>query len=824
MKKIKALLALLLSVVLCVSAVGFVSAQETETAAVEVPESLKILAIGNSFSQDATQFLWQIARNAGIKEVVIGNAYRGGCTLEMHWTSVAASGTEYSYEKNSAGAKVSTPGQTLESILKDEDWDIITLQQGSGSSGMQDTYEPYLTNLIDWVNENKTNPDAKLYWHMTWAYQSDFSSSAFRKNYNSDQMTMYNAILSAKDEKVLAHDEFAGVIPSGTTVQNLRTSFLGDTITRDGYHMGWVLGRYAVGLTWFHALTGLPIDNISVVPDFKDSADSTIFNEMHRKVINEAVKNAVKTPDAVTTSSYNDLKILAIGNSFSVDGMWWLKDIADDYGLQNVTLGIAYNGGCSLSEHMGYITNDSADYTYYKYLPTGTKWNATATQKLSTIIADADWDIITLQQASGSSGRADTYEPYLTQLIEWVNENKTNAEAKLYWQTTWAYQSDSTSGNFAHYNNNQTTMYNAIISAKNEKVLVHDEIAGEIPTGTAIQNMRTSYLGDTVTRDGAHLSYVLGRATAAMTWFRALTGLAIDRPQGESDPSNGFIDTFAPDYDDASDATVFNDSHLSIVKESANNAVTTPDAVTASVNTKDPYAVNTPTYEMGMPAIDLDNYTLIDYEPTGSAFYNSKINSALNTTASNANQFVASKIFTKADLPVGTIIEVDAGYRYRPEGWTALDATNTTRPANVSTARVIVDEAWWGDYNYRGFNISATDSSDISAITDEVVSHFRIYVPKAADTSKAKIGVNAVVLGDATVRVTAENKSGAAISGYVVLKQITEKGTSLKLTAISLDADATQTIDTYGVKDAKLEVFVLQSFFTMQILSNVVKL
>ena len=253
MKRMKSLLALLLSVVLCVSAVGFVSAQETETAAVEVPESLKILAIGNSFSQDATQFLWQIARNAGIKEVVIGNAYRGGCTLEMHWTSVAASGTEYSYEKNSAGAKVSTPGQTLESILKDEEWDIITLQQASGSSGMQDTYEPYLTNLIDWVNENKTNPDAKLYWHMTWAYQSDFSSSAFRKNYNSDQMTMYNAILAAKDEKVLAHDEFAGVIPSGTTVQNLRTSFLGDTITRDGYHMGWVLGRYAVGLTWFHA-------------------------------------------------------------------------------------------------------------------------------------------------------------------------------------------------------------------------------------------------------------------------------------------------------------------------------------------------------------------------------------------------------------------------------------------------------------------------------------------------------------------------------------------------------------------------------------------
>lgn len=823
MKTMQKIVALLLTFVLCLSTVGFVGAAET-TEEATVPQSLKILAIGNSFSQDAQYYLWQIAKAAGIEEVIIGNAYRGGCTLEMHWTSVEASGTEYSYEKYTSATKVSTPGQTLESILKDEDWDIITLQQGSGSSGMPDTYEPYLTNLIDWINENKTNPDAKLYWHMTWAYQSDFNNSVFRNNYGKDQTTMYNAILSAKDTKVLAHDAFAGVIPSGTMIQNLRTSFLGDTITRDGYHMSYVIGRYAVGLMWFHTLTGLPIDDISVVPDFKDSADSTIYNDLVDKAVKDAVKKAAATPNAVTTSAYNDLKILAIGNSFSVDGMWWLKDVADDYGLQNVTLGIAYNGGCSLSEHMGYITNDSADYTYYKYLPTGTKWKTTAAQTLSTIIADEDWDIITLQQASGSSGRADTYEPYLTELITWVNENKTNAEAKLYWQTTWAYQSDYTSTNFSHYNNNQTTMYNAIISAKNEKVLVHDEFTGEIPTGTAIQNMRTSYLGDTVTRDGAHLSYVLGRGAAAMTWFRALTGLAIDRPQTEEDPSNGFIDTFAPDYDDASDATVFNDSHLSIVKESAYNAVATPNAVTASAHTEDPYATKVPTYEAGVPAIDLSNYDLIDYEPQGTSFYNSKTSSNKTESGDLAKKYISSKMFTKADLPVGTIIEVDEGYIYRPEGWTALDATNTDRPANVSTTRVIVDEAWWGDYNYRAFNITTSAGEDISSKVDEVASHFRIYVPKAADTTKAKIGINAVVLGDATVRVTAENLSGAAISGYVVLKQMTENGTSLKLTAVSLDADATQTIDIAGVKDAKIEVFVLQSFFTMQILSNVIKL
>ena len=44
-----------------------------------------------------------------------------------------------------------------------------------------------------------------------------------------------------------------------------------------------------------------------------------------------------------------------------------------------------------------------------------------------------------------------------------------------------------------------------------------------IPAGTAIQNARTSFIGDNFNRDGYHLTFGLGRYTAACTWLEKIT-------------------------------------------------------------------------------------------------------------------------------------------------------------------------------------------------------------------------------------------------------------------------------------------------------------
>lgn len=110
-------------------------------------------------------------------------------------------------------------------------------------------------------------------------------------------------------------------------------------------------------------------------------------------------------------------------------------------------------------------------------------------------------------------------------------------------------------------------------------------------------------------------------------------------------------------------------------------------------------------------------------------FWDSSSHSNITTGSDLANKFAASQLFTKETLPIGSVITIDSGYKYRPDGWVDLNTKNTNKPGNVSTASVTVTEEWWGDFTYRGFNISTSDQVDISNNYLEVASHFNITLP-----------------------------------------------------------------------------------------------
>ena len=134
---------------------------------------------------------------------------------------------------------------------------------------------------------------------MTWAYQSNSSHKEF-PNYGSDQMQMYNAIVSTVQSVIVPNSVFSGIIPSGTAVQNLRTSLYGDTLTRDGYHLSYDVGRYIAGLTWAAVLRGTDPANVLWAPA------QYSYSPKERSAIREAVSNAVAKPFEVTQSSYID--------------------------------------------------------------------------------------------------------------------------------------------------------------------------------------------------------------------------------------------------------------------------------------------------------------------------------------------------------------------------------------------------------------------------------------------------------------------------------------------------------------------------------------
>ena len=120
--------------------------------------------------------------------------------------------------------------------------------------------------------------------------------------------------------------------------------------------------------------------------------------------------------------------------------------------------------------------------------------------------------------------------------------------------------------------------------------------------------------------------------------------------------------------------------------------------------------------------------------------YNSTEGSSLATGTDTANKYVATQIFTKEDLPNGTEIRIDQGYKYRPEGWVSLDQKNASRPSQVyGYSTVTVDDEWWGDYNYRAFNISKSNEVDISSSYKDVASHFTITLPSEIEEKTIRI-------------------------------------------------------------------------------------
>lgn len=217
-------------------------------------EPIKVLAIGNSFSQDAVeQYLWELAEAEGV-DLIIGNMYIGGCSFERHAKNSRENIADYEYRKIGLdGVKTNTKAFTLEKALADEEWDYVSVQQVSGFSGMYETFHPYMDEVLAYVKA-RIPKDCKIMFHQTWAYQGDSNHTDFPK-YNKDQMTMYNAIMTT-EKKAMKDARIKIVIPSGTAVQNARTSFIGDHMTRDGFHMNLDYGRYTVACVWFEVLTG----------------------------------------------------------------------------------------------------------------------------------------------------------------------------------------------------------------------------------------------------------------------------------------------------------------------------------------------------------------------------------------------------------------------------------------------------------------------------------------------------------------------------------------------------------------------------------------
>ncbi len=242
---------------------------------------IKVLAIGNSFSEDAVEhYLFELAAAQG-DSLVIGNAYVPACTIDMHLYYLSNSVKRYAYRKIVGGVKTEEKGVSLQRIILDEPWDIITLQQGSLCSGLPDTYKN-LPNLKRSVKLLATNPNVDIWWHMTWAYAKGFKCDKFEV-YGNDQHKMFSGIVSCVRNEV-PKSNINRIIPSGTAIRLMRMH-KGDTLNRDGQHLTLNIGRYVVACVWCEMLTGKNVDGNHYYPETIKREDARLCQqEAHEAV------------------------------------------------------------------------------------------------------------------------------------------------------------------------------------------------------------------------------------------------------------------------------------------------------------------------------------------------------------------------------------------------------------------------------------------------------------------------------------------------------------------------------------------------------------
>lgn len=239
---------------------------------------MKILSIGNSFSDDAQHYLHSLAKYEGVQIKTV-NLFIGGCTLRTHYLNMLDDAQRYPFWFNGEATGLSV---SIRQALISDDWDIITLQQASHQSFDYATYTPYLEELAKYVK--KYCPHAKLYIHETWGYEN---GSKHLEKVQYESMSAMFADVKASYQKAAKAICADGVLPSGTALMTAAENGLVHT-HRDGLHLSYGAGRYLAALTWYKTLTGNDITN----NDFSDF-DEPVSDE-ERKIVIAAVQAATR--------------------------------------------------------------------------------------------------------------------------------------------------------------------------------------------------------------------------------------------------------------------------------------------------------------------------------------------------------------------------------------------------------------------------------------------------------------------------------------------------------------------------------------------------
>ena len=185
-------------------------------------QKVRLLIFGNSFSNNSTTHLLELAKE-GKKDLVFLNLVKGGCSLQEDAAAVKAAQTAPDspqarfFSQGGNAPKVGPAGKKVNALeaIQAGPWDYVSIQQYSLISFKPETYEPYAKELVDFVKSKA--PQAKLVVHETWAYRED---DPLFKDGKFTQDKMYEGLKTNYTK--LAADYHGVILPIGDAFQAAR--------------------------------------------------------------------------------------------------------------------------------------------------------------------------------------------------------------------------------------------------------------------------------------------------------------------------------------------------------------------------------------------------------------------------------------------------------------------------------------------------------------------------------------------------------------------------------------------------------------------------
>lgn len=227
-------------------------------------DTLRILDIGNSYTNDGIAYLGHIVEAANINtdNICFYSLTRGSASFKSWYDCYSGlDNQKYHLNKEFGGLTMQVkPGvygngdsSGMQSALSQK-WDLIIVHQVSDYANDYRKWNTmsdggYLYRYTKMLSA--LQPDAAFGFLLIHSYMDNYKS-----NTEGSSFKRWNNIVKATDEMLVDYPIYQLVIPYGSAIENLRSSSLNNEydLTRDGTHLGYGLARYAAACAYYQSI------------------------------------------------------------------------------------------------------------------------------------------------------------------------------------------------------------------------------------------------------------------------------------------------------------------------------------------------------------------------------------------------------------------------------------------------------------------------------------------------------------------------------------------------------------------------------------------